>query len=49
MKEREAKGEKIIWCLYDRVVMDLTNFKHPGPQEYITDNKGKDIQELFDD
>jgi len=49
MKEREAKGEKITWLLYDRFVMDLTKFKHPGPQEYISDNIGQDIQELFDE
>jgi len=43
MKEEEAKGNKITWLLYDRIVMNVTTFKHPGPVEYITDNVGKDI------
>ena len=49
MKEEEAKGNKITWLLYDRIVMNVTTFKHPGPVEYITDNVGKDIQDLFDE
>ena len=48
MKDQEAKGKSVKLILYDRYVLDVTKFKHPGPAEYITDNIGEDIQDLFD-
>ena len=30
-------------------MLDVSTFKHPGPQKLITNNIGKDVTELFDD
>ena len=30
-------------------VLDVTEFKHPGPQKLITENIGKDITKLFEE
>jgi hypothetical protein len=39
------KGEKLAF--FGDTVIDLKNFHHPGPQEFITSNIGKDIKESF--
>ena len=37
------------YLVYNNSVLDCSNFKHPGPSEFITDNIGKDVTQLFDD
>ena len=49
MKERSSSGKPVKWLLYDKLVLDVTDFKHPGPAEFITDNIGEDIMQEFDD
>ena len=35
--------------VYNNIVLDVSKFEHPGPQDLIVDNIGKDITKLFDD
>lgn len=35
--------------IYQNQVLDVEDFQHPGPQDLIESNLGKDITELFDD
>ena len=45
--ECETNGKKYV--VYRNLVLDVTKFEHPGPQELISDNIGTDITKLFDD
>jgi cytochrome b involved in lipid metabolism len=42
------KKERVI-VYYGNSVLDVTDFKHPGPDTILIDNKGKDIKMDFDD
>ena len=35
--------------MYGNSVLDCTDFKHPGPDKILIENKGKDIRKDFDD
>lgn len=35
--------------VYKDKVLDVEKFRHPGPQQLITDNIGKDITQLFEE
>ena len=37
------KKDRII-VLYGTSVLDVTDFKHPGPDSILIDNKGRDIK-----
>ena len=43
-------GEKsnIKLVIYENLVLDVTDFKHPGPQNLIDENIGTDITDLFE-
>lgn len=42
--------DKSIWVVYKGSVYDVTNFisEHPGGEEVILDNAGKDMTDEFD-
>ena len=44
-----AKKHNRQYAFLYKNVLDLTEFRHPGPQELITENIGKDITTLFED
>jgi cytochrome b involved in lipid metabolism len=46
---QDCKVTNRTLVVYNDQVLDLTDFQHPGPKEYITDNVGKDITKLFED
>ena len=46
---QDCKVTKRTLVVYNDQVLDLTDFQHPGPKEYITDNVGNDITQLFED
>jgi len=33
---------------YENMILDLTDYKHPGGQNFFTENIGKDVKTLFD-
>lgn len=44
-----ANQNKLDIVIYKNQVLDITDFKHPGPQNLLTDNLGKDITALFEE
>lgn len=42
------KKDRVI-VYYGNSILDVTDFKHPGPDTILSDNKGKDIKLDFDD
>ena len=41
------KGRTIVY--YGNSVLDVTDFRHPGPENLITEANGKDIKQDFED
>jgi cytochrome b involved in lipid metabolism len=42
------KERKVI-VYYGNSVLDVTDFKHPGPDTILNENLGKDIKQAYDD
>ena len=42
------KKDRVI-VYYGNTVLDVTDFKHPGPDTILLENKGKDMKKAFDD
>lgn len=47
IKALENQGRLILY--YGYTILDVTDYKHPGGQQLFNENKGKDIQVLFND
>ena len=41
------KGKLVVY--YGNNILDVTQFKHPGPDTILKELNGKDIKEQFDD
>jgi cytochrome b involved in lipid metabolism len=46
--EELIKKDRVI-VYYGNTVLDVTDFKHPGPDTILIDNNGTDIKMDFDD
>ena len=44
-----CKRNRISFVIYNEMVLDVSQFKHPGPQHLITDNLSSDVTDLFDE
>jgi cytochrome b involved in lipid metabolism len=42
------KKDRVI-VYYGNSVLDVTDFRHPGPDNLITEANGKDMKQDFDD
>ena len=43
-----VRAAKRKYVVYQNQVLDVEGFEHPGSQELIEDNLGKDVTEMFD-
>jgi len=48
IKQNDGGSGKRLWVLIDGLVYDLTDFKHPGGREALTDEHGEDRADEFD-
>ena len=39
----------LAFVIYNSMVLDVTHFRHPGPQHLIKDHLSQDVTTLFDD
>lgn len=47
LKENNGENGKPLWILLKGNIYDVTNFKHPGGKEVLTDDHGDDRWEEF--